>query len=67
MGGVHLSGALVLEHRAKGGDYGSWEVREPQVRGALVDYVTTSGMRHVLKTDVPLRTPHDRAGGPGRR
>jgi integrase len=62
---VHLGETLVLEYRAKGGDYRSREVREPQVREALLDYLTASGRMHALKTDAPLWTRHDRAGKPG--
>jgi integrase/recombinase XerD len=62
---VHLGGTLVLEYRAKGGDYRGREVREPQVGEALVDYLTASGRIHALKTDAPLWTRHDRAGKPG--
>lgn len=62
---VHIGETLVLEYRAKGGDYRSREVREPQVREALVDYLTASGRLHALKTDAPLWTRHDRAGRPG--
>jgi integrase/recombinase XerD len=62
---VHLGKTLMLEYRAKGGDYRSREVREPQVREALLDYLTASGRLHALKTDAPLWTRHDRAGKPG--
>jgi integrase len=62
---VHVGETLVLEYRAKGGDYRSREVREPQVREALLDYLTASGRLHALKTDAPLWTRHDRAGKPG--
>jgi integrase len=62
---VHVGEMLVLEYRAKGGDYRSREVREPQVREALMDYLTASGRLHALKTDAPLWTRHDRAGKPG--
>jgi integrase len=62
---VHMDETLVLEYRAKGGDYRSREVREPQVREALLDYLAASGRLHVLKTDAPLWTRHDRAGKPG--
>ncbi len=34
---VHVGETLVLEYRAKGGDYRSREVREPQVKEALLD------------------------------
>ena len=62
---VHVGETLVLEYRAKGGDYRSREVREPQVREALLDYLTAAGRMHALKTDAPLWTRHDRAGKPG--
>jgi site-specific recombinase XerD len=62
---VHVGETLVLEYRAKGGDYRSREVREPQVKEALMDYLTSSGRLHALKTDAPLWTRHDRAGKPG--
>jgi integrase len=62
---VHLDETLILAYRAKGGDYRSREVREPQVREALLDYLKASGRTHALKTDAPLWTRHDRAGKPG--
>jgi integrase len=62
---VHVGETLVLEYRAKGGDYRSREVREPQVREALLDYLMASERLHALKTDAPLWTRHDRAGKPG--
>jgi len=62
---VQVGETLVLEYRAKGGDYRSREVREPQVREALLDYLVASGRMHALKTDAPLWTRHDRAGQPG--
>ena len=62
---VHVGETLVLEYRAKGGDYRSREVREPQVKEALLDYLTAAGRLHALKTDAPLWTRHDRAGKPG--
>jgi site-specific recombinase XerD len=62
---VHLGETLVLEYRAKGGDYRSREVREPRVKEALLDYLSASGRLHVLKSDAPVWTRHDRAGKPG--
>jgi integrase len=62
---VHVGETLVLEYRAKGGDYRSREVREPQVREALMDYLLSAKRLHALKTDAPLWTRHDRAGKPG--
>ena len=61
---VHVSDTLLLEYRAKGGDYRSREVREPRVKEALLDYLTVADRLHALKTDAPLWTRHDRAGKP---
>jgi integrase len=38
---------------------------EPKVRDALLDYLSSAGKMHVLKTDALLWTRHDRAGQPG--
>jgi site-specific recombinase XerD len=62
---VHLDERLILAYRAKGGDYRSREVNEPQVREALFDYLESAGRMHALETDAPLWTRHDRAGSPG--
>lgn len=62
---VHVGETLLLEYRAKGGDYRSREVREPRVKEALLDYLTAAERLHALKTDAPLWTRHDRAGKPG--
>jgi site-specific recombinase XerD len=62
---VHVDKTLILAYRAKGGDYRSREVREPQVKEALLDYLSAAGRMHALKTDAPLWTRHDRAGKPG--
>jgi integrase len=62
---VHVDETLILAYRAKGGDYRSREVREAQVKEALLDYLSASGRMHALKTDAPLWTRHDRAGKPG--
>ncbi|HUQ31530.1 MAG TPA: site-specific integrase [Pyrinomonadaceae bacterium] len=62
---VYLDETLTLAYRAKGGDYRNREVREPQVKEALLEYLTASGRMHALKTDAPLWTRHDRAGQPG--
>lgn len=51
---VHVGETLVLEYRAKGGDYRSREVREPQVKDALINYLTAAGRLQALKTDAPL-------------
>jgi site-specific recombinase XerD len=62
---IHLDETLILAYRAKGGDYRSREVTEPQVKEALLDYLSAARRMHALKTDAPLWTRHDRAGKPG--
>jgi site-specific recombinase XerD len=62
---VQIDETLILAYRAKGSDYRSREVREPQVTEALLDYLSSAGRLHALKTDAPLWTRHDRAGRPG--
>lgn len=62
---VQLDETLTLAYHAKGGDYRSREVREPQVKEALLDYLVAAGRMHALKTASPLWTRHDRAGQPG--
>jgi integrase/recombinase XerC/integrase/recombinase XerD len=62
---VHVNETLILAYRAKGGDYRSREVRESQVKEALLDYLSAAGRMHALKTGAPLWTRHDRAGKPG--
>lgn len=62
---VQVDETLILAYRAKGGDYRSREVRESQVKEALLAYLSSAGRMHALKTDAPLWTRHDRAGKPG--
>jgi site-specific recombinase XerD len=62
---IHADETLIMAYRAKGGDYRSREVRESQVKDALLDYLLAAGRMHALKTDAPLWTRHDRAGKPG--
>jgi site-specific recombinase XerD len=62
---VHVDETLILAYRAKGGDYRSREVGEPQVKEALLDYLSAAGRMHVFKSDAPIWTRHDRAGKPG--
>jgi site-specific recombinase XerD len=62
---VHLGETLTLAYRAKGGDYRSREIREPQVKEALLDYLSAAKRMHALKTEAPVWTRHDRAGKQG--
>lgn len=57
--------AITLTGKVKGGDYVGREVRDPLLREALFDYLSSSGRLSALKTDSPLWTRHDRAGSPG--
>ena len=50
---------LVIGGRVKGGRYRAREVRDPETRAALLDYLTTAGRLHVLKADAPVWTRHD--------
>lgn len=56
---------ITLTGKVKGGDYVGREVRDPLLREALVDYLSSAGRLSSLKTDSPLWTRHDRAGRPG--
>lgn len=57
--------SITLTGKVKGGDYIGREVRDPLLRDALVDYLSSSGRQTALTTDLPLWTRHDRAGRPG--
>lgn len=57
--------AITLTGKVKGGDYVGREVRDPLLREALLDYLSSSGRLSALKTDSPLWTRHDRAGRSG--
>src|SRR2546423_12767842 len=56
---VRVADNLVVSGRAKGGHYRAKEVRDPEVREALLDYLAAAGRVHALKTDAPLWTRHD--------
>lgn len=62
---LKLEPTLVLNNRVKGGHYVGREVSDRSVREALLDYLNAAGRMHVLKTDAPVWTRHDRAGQPG--
>ncbi|MGB7924577.1 MAG: tyrosine-type recombinase/integrase [Pyrinomonadaceae bacterium] len=53
--------SLIIGSRVKGGRYRAREVRDPDVRKALLDYLTAAKRLHVLKTDAPVWTRHDHA------
>jgi integrase len=56
---------LIIRSTVKGGDYVGREVRDRQVREALVDYLEASGRMKAWDVGGPLWTRHDRAGRPG--
>jgi integrase len=65
-GDVKFEGdSITLTGKVKGGDYVGREVRNPILREALLDYLSSSSRLNALKTDSPLWTRHDRAGRPG--
>ena len=57
--------SITLTGKVKGGDYVGREVRDPLLKEALLDYLSSSGRLNALKTDSPLWTRHDRAGKSG--
>lgn len=57
--------SITITGKVKGGDYVGREVRDPTLRHALIDYLSSCGRLNALKTDSPLWTRHDRAGRPG--
>lgn len=56
---MKVTNSLIVSGRAKGGHYRAKEVRDPEVKDALLDYLAAAGRLHVLKTDAPLWTRHD--------
>jgi len=50
---------LEIGGRMKGGRYRTMKVEDPEVKAALLDYLTEAKRLHVLKTDAPLWTRHD--------
>ena len=52
-------GGLEVRGRMKGGRYRTMKVDDPEVRAAVLDYLTEAKRLHVLKTDAPLWTRHD--------
>ena len=56
---VRGADSLIVSGRAKGGHYRAKEVRDPEVKEALLEYLAAAGRLHALKTDAPLWTRHD--------
>jgi len=57
--------SITLTGKVKGGDYVGREIRDPLLKEALLDYLSSSNRLNALKTDSPLWTRHDRAGKSG--
>ncbi len=57
--------SITLTGKVKGGDYVGREIRDPLLKEALLDYLSSSDRLNALKTDSPLWTRHDRAGKSG--
>jgi integrase len=64
-GDIKIDEYITLTGKVKGGDYVGREVRDPLLKEAILDYLTSCGREGVLKTDSPLWTRHDRAGRQG--
>ena len=62
---IGLRGGDIDRKRVKEGDYVGREVKDPQVRFALFDYLENCGRIKALDTNGPLWNRHDWAGKPG--
>jgi integrase/recombinase XerD len=64
-GDIRIDEHITLTGKVKGGDYVGREVRDPLLKEAILDYLSSCDREGVLKTGGPLWTRHDRAGRPG--
>lgn len=62
---IMVDKTLILTNRVKGGNYVGREVSDPQVKEALIDYLTSARRLNVFRSDAPVWTRHDYAGRPG--
>jgi integrase len=62
---VKVDESLIINNRIKGGNYVRYEISDPAVKGALIDYLTAARRLNVFRNDAPLWTRHDYAGRPG--
>lgn len=62
---IKVDTTLIVNNRIKGGDYVRYEIADPEVKDALIDYLTEARRLNVLRNDAPLWTRHDYAGRPG--
>src|SRR5947209_13059091 len=59
---IKVENTLIVNNRIKGGNYVRYEVADPPVREALLDYLTEARRLNVFRNDAPLWTRHDYAG-----
>jgi integrase len=64
-GDVKVDKTLIINNRIKGGDFIRYEIADPVVKDALIDYLTEARRLSVFRNDGPLWTRHDYAGRPG--
>ena len=62
---IRIDKTLTLTSRVKGGSYAGYEIADPEVKEALLDYLTAARRLSILRTDGPIWTRHDYAGRPG--
>ncbi len=62
---IKVDTALIVNNRIKGGAYIRYEIADPEVKDALIDYLTEAHRLNVLRNNAPLWTRHDYAGRPG--
>ncbi|HKC66057.1 MAG TPA: tyrosine-type recombinase/integrase [Pyrinomonadaceae bacterium] len=62
---VKVDKTLIINNRIKGGDFVRYEIADPSVKDALLDYLTEARRLNVFRNDAPLWTRHDYAGRPG--
>lgn len=62
---VKVDKTLIINNRIKGGDFIRYEIADPTVKDALIDYLTEARRLNVFRNDGPLWTRHDYAGRPG--
>src|SRR5947209_4273134 len=62
---IKVENTLIVNNRIKGGSYIRYEVADPAVKEALLDYLTEARRLNIFRNDAPLWTRHDYAGRPG--
>lgn len=62
---IKVEKTLIINNRIKGGDFVRYEIADPVVKDALLDYLTKARRLTIFRNDGPLWTRHDYAGRPG--